>query len=260
MKKILYSLFFVFICCQYNTASTAPHAQEQFLKANEFYKQGKYEEAYQRYLAVPSKSAFVHYNLGNCAYKLTRYGQALVHWRRAEMCWGIFNREDLLSNIELVKNKLGLSIQKDKKSKDKEGPGAEIAHIWQGANAFVGSFVCSASLFFFQFLFLLVWLLLLLYIRYFYKLHLNSIFFLLIFMCGSSVCLLVSKYIMISKIYGVVVSGQAKLFSGPGKTYQELGKIREGQEGVIKKKSEDFYKVNVGGKSGWVNKDSVESL
>jgi hypothetical protein len=260
MKKILYGLFFVFVCCQYNTISTAPHAQEQFFKANEFYKQGKYEEAYRGYLVVPSKSAFVHYNLGNCAYKLTRYGQALVHWRRAEMCWGIFNREDLLSNIELVKNKLGLSIQKDKKSKNKEGPGAGIAYLWQRINVFVESFIRSASLFFFQLLFLFVWLFLLIYIRYFHKLHFNSIFFLLIFMCGSSVCLLISKYIILSKIYGIVVSGEVKLFSGPGKTYQELGKIREGQEGVIEKKSGDFYKVNMGEKSGWVNKDSVESL
>ena len=44
--------------------------REQFLQANEFYKDGKVEEALSLYEGIPNKGGVVFYNLGNCAYKL----------------------------------------------------------------------------------------------------------------------------------------------------------------------------------------------
>lgn len=63
-----------------------PPWQEKNLRAHELYEQGKYAEAlalYKEILAADPKVAFVHFDVGNCAYHLQDYEAAVLSYREA---------------------------------------------------------------------------------------------------------------------------------------------------------------------------------
>jgi len=63
-----------------------PPWQEENLRAHELYEQGKYAEAqalYREILAADPKVAFVHYDVGNCAYHLRDFEGAVKSYREA---------------------------------------------------------------------------------------------------------------------------------------------------------------------------------
>ena len=70
-------------------------SSDLFNRANQKYKNGHFQKALNLYEQIPNKSAGVNYNIGNCAYKLKQFGQALVHWPQATheiIIWFIFVR------------------------------------------------------------------------------------------------------------------------------------------------------------------------
>ena len=132
--------------------------QDLFLKANLLYKSGKFEKSKDLYEKIPNKGSRVYYNLGNCFYRLDKYGYALLNWRRAEKQWGIYNKSELLENIYLLKSKL--FGQKEQTTK--------IKFFLNIKNQIV-SFIKSAPLLLIQIIFFVLWLFLFLYLRYLYK-------------------------------------------------------------------------------------------
>jgi tetratricopeptide (TPR) repeat protein len=63
-----------------------PEWADQNIRANELFKQGKYEEAaaaYREILALNPDLAVIHFNLGNCAYNLQRYEEAFASFQEA---------------------------------------------------------------------------------------------------------------------------------------------------------------------------------
>ena len=64
-------------------AATDPQSEKQ---AEEFYREGKYNEAaeiYRKLRAGGMESAILYYNLGNCYYKLGENTQAILNYERA---------------------------------------------------------------------------------------------------------------------------------------------------------------------------------
>lgn len=63
-----------------------PEWEDKNLRANELFKQGKYEEAagvYREILVLDPDLAAIHFNLGNCAYYLQSYEEAVASFREA---------------------------------------------------------------------------------------------------------------------------------------------------------------------------------
>ena len=82
MKKILLILpvLLISLCA---LAATDPQSEKQ---AEEFYREGKYNEAaeiYRKLRAGGMESAILYYNLGNCYYKLGENTQAILNYERA---------------------------------------------------------------------------------------------------------------------------------------------------------------------------------
>jgi len=227
-------------------------AQDYFVQANILYKEGKFEAAMELYEKIPNKSAYVYYNLGNCAYKLKRYGWALLHWRRAERYWGFFNRDELLDNIMLLQEevKKAAGIQKEKRS-------PIMLAITKIKNLII-SWIRSTPHIIIQLLFLLLWLFLFIYIRFLYKKRKKWTIIALFALIAFFGILLVVRYSIDARKYGVVVSQQARLLSGPGETFQTLMQIETAQEAVIKKEKSDYYKVKVNKHIGWISKKDIE--
>ncbi len=249
-KQFLCIIFTLIACITY---AQAVNYQEMFFKANELYKEGNYQQAQNLYQQISNKSPHVHYNLGNCAYKLGNHGMALVHWRRAEKDWGLFNRSELLHNIAMVKK------HSQTKKTEAESPLDRIKEIVDQAKSAVISTVRALPLFMLQLIFLLMWALSFLYLRYLYKKR-HKIIIVLLFtsnlFCGA---LLAVRYNFEYRLHGIVVTKQTALLSGPGKSYQTLGLLPETKQVLIKGSSDNFYKVKVNGVIGWVNKSAIET-
>ena len=94
----------LFFCTAQAQSSSKSHAL--FTQANEWYKKGSFEQAYQQYLKIEQPTPAVHFNRGNCAYRMGKCGMALAHWHRAEWNWGLTDREALRKNQALAHTKL----------------------------------------------------------------------------------------------------------------------------------------------------------
>jgi len=251
----IFSIFFVISCSANEVNST-----HIFEKANQFYKDGKFERAIELYKKIPNKSAYVNYNLGNCSYKLSDYGNALLYWRRAERNWGFFNRSELLENIMLLKQTVlelnGITVKKPN----------SVTLFFIKLKNLVSSWIRTMPLFILQFLFLLLWLFLFTYLRFLYKKRKKYAIVTLFSLIAFFGIILVVRYSFESKIYGVVIEKQVPILSGPGETFQKIMQLYQAQEVVIKKESGDYYKIkalNTEGttfRAGWVDKKFVKTI
>lgn len=78
MKNLVTIIFFL--------VSQVFFAQDNFEKGNNFYKNGKYEQAVEVYNAVLStkkQSAELYFNIGNCYYKLNKVAPAIYNYEKA---------------------------------------------------------------------------------------------------------------------------------------------------------------------------------
>lgn len=224
-----------------------------FLQASVLYKQGQFQQALDAYAKIIDKDRNVYFNQGNCAFKLQRYGQALVFWRRAERDWGIFNRQELNDNITLVKKithpHAGQQLQ--------QGPVLALQTYVKFIKSMYTSFVRATPLFIFQFFFLLLWILFFVLLKWFKRNRKSLAVMLVAGIYISAGLLLVSKYSMNFKVHAVVTSQQSILYSGPGTTYHELGTLGQADEVVIQRESDGYYKVKASPLFGWIIKDAV---
>lgn len=234
---------------------SAQSQQELFLQANELYKKQDFKEAYDKYSHLEEKNSVVEFNLGNCAFKLGRKGEALLHWRRAENDWGFFHRYELIDNIVLVRNELGL----DRAEKIVGGPSQRFFHVCNEVGNVYSSFVRSIPLLFLQLIFLGIWAFLLLYSRYLYRKHHQFIMVVLFFLLAGAGGMLATKYGGRHQQQGVVTS-EGRLYSGPGENYQFLASALEGQEGTIKRETDDYFKVKIGAVTGWLHKKHLGKI
>lgn len=77
-----------------------------FSKASDFYEKGRYDDAiseYHKMLAVSIESGNLYYNLGNCYFKKSEIGRAILNYERAKRL--IPRDKDLKSNYEYARYK-----------------------------------------------------------------------------------------------------------------------------------------------------------
>ncbi|MBD3273198.1 hypothetical protein GF385_02490 [Candidatus Dependentiae bacterium] len=224
--------------------------QEIFLQANDFYRQGEFQTAYNLYKKIKNPSMEVNYNLGNCAYKLNDFGYAMLYWKRAEKDWGFFNRTELLENINILRQKLF----------GKESPKSKLFEYLSFYKNYFLSLVRSAPLFSMQILFLIFWIISFLYIRFLFKRNKRFLIYILFVFIATLGVLLVLRYNLDFKNYGIVVSKNAEILSGPGDSFQKLGVLPETSQVRIQRISDDYYKIKFQRLTGWINQEDVEKI
>jgi hypothetical protein len=248
----LYVLGMFYAC---SAANENRSDEELFTQANEAYKKGAFALAYDDYQKITNKGCAVHYNMGNCAYKLSNYGYALLHWRRAERDWGFWGREELNKNIELVKKQM----TPQQPSQEASGLSTIIDFFKSNKNAFFAS-SRATTLFHLQIIVLLVWICLFCYLRYLYKRKQKVVIFTLFLLQAVFTFMLAIKYNSQFREFAIITSQQATLLSGPGSTFTQLQRLPEAQEAVIIGSSGDYYKIRVNGRIGWLTKTSIEKI
>lgn len=224
--------------------------REVFLQANNLYKQGDFKSAYKFYKKISNPGAQVNYNLGNCAYKLGDFGYSMLYWKRAEKDWGFFSRSELIQNIDLLKQKIsGKRIIKNK-----------LFEFFRFYKNYSLSLLRSAPLFAVQILFLIFWIICFFYIRFLFKRKkkfLITILFIFMAILGG---LFVLRYSLDFKHYGITISKEAKVLSGPGDSFQMLDVLPQTTQVRIQRISDDYYKIKFQRLIGWVSQKDVEKI
>lgn len=228
------------------------NSNELFLYGNELYKKGDYTEALKQYEQISQKTPHLLYNMGNCAYKLKKFGYALLYWRKAEHDWGISGRDELLKNIELVKKEL----TSDSSNKKTSG----IKKVSESFSNEALSLIKGIPLLWLQLAVLLMWLFLFLYLHYLHRKGRAFIITCLFFFLALTASMLTLKYGITFRQYGVVVVKQGTLRAGPGDTYKTLGEVSQGDEVRIFKKTDDFYKVTARGTIAWISETELKAV
>ncbi|MFA6263339.1 MAG: SH3 domain-containing protein [Candidatus Babeliales bacterium] len=229
-----------------------------FVKANEFYRNGAIKHAYELYQKITPQTPAVHFNLGNCAYRMGNFGMAFVHWRRAEWNWGFHDRESLQHNITLVQEKL-----RGVPTADEEQPFLTMLRAsTRSLYHRTLSYAKSLPILYAQLIFLFLWLICC--VGYAYR---NTTKIIRYVWCGSIVvfiafgCLVATKMVAASRQQLIIIKTPANLTSGPQKSgFAALGQLKEGQEADILGESGDFYKIHINSTTGWIDKQVVEKI
>jgi tetratricopeptide (TPR) repeat protein len=227
-----------------------------FAQATALYKQQQYQDALDTYSKIIDKDRGVYFNQGNCAFKLEKYGLALLFWRRAERDWGVFNRHELSDNISLVKK---VTSPRSKESLE-QGPWVMFLSSVRSLRGSCVSFIRATPLLVFQVIFLLLWLLFFLVFKWLKRKKYKFLIIVIAVLYTCTGILLVSKYSMTYKVYGVVTARQATLYSGPGETYQTLGTLREASEVTILRESDGYCKIRTPINFGWVDRKTIDII
>ena len=74
---------------------------------------------------------------------------------------------------------------------------------------------------------------------------------------GSALAL---RYSLSAARYGIVTSQKAILYSGPSTTYAHLGSITQAYEVIIKKESNDYFKIQTHDTIAWASKQDLTEI
>lgn len=221
----------------------ARDVQETVLKAHKQYEQGNIEQALTLYNSIEKKGPATWYNLGNCHYKQKNYMDALVCWKKAERDASWSELPALYHNIDEAYKTLNVQ----------HGYGFKVS-MYRTIKRILALF----SLFGWQLLFLLFWVVLLFFAarlaragRY----ALLSSFCLLVVLFGGC---LYKKYDLISSRSGVIVEKDLVVYSGPGVDFHELGTLVKATEINICEEQADWLKVREHDLVGWIPMKKVE--
>lgn len=241
---------FTFVFTQEFVGKQESAPEYTFYKANTLYEAGKYKEAideYEKLLERGFESGNLYYNLGNCYFKLSNLGRAILSYERAKRL--IPRDADLEFNYNYA-----LSLVKNYPLKIEGG--------WFGAKLFyrfldyftVSELVIVLELLYFLILFLVV-------IRAVYRSSMTNyilvVLLLLFAFCGGS---LYSKVSRIGK-EAIVVLDKVECKYEPFDNATKYFTLQNGWKVLVVEKKTGWYKIKfLDGKTGWVRKEALEII
>lgn len=223
----------------------AGEGHELFLRANNYYAEKDYDSALKTYEMITDKGCSVLYNMGNCYFNMQNYPYALVYWSRAEN--GANNQE--YNRIQHNKQLAFAALGKQKKEAWYEYiAGAVTSHLPQ------------LSLFFLQLFFLICWFLLILGMRKKQtgrKRYLKGIVSLCVLTCA----VFLGVHYKNNDVHSaIVVKKDAKIFSGPDKSFHVLSSAAYADCAAVKETRMGWYKIQYADMIGWVESDVIQII
>lgn len=236
MKAVFISLFLFF-----SSFIFAQDVEETFLQANNQYQSNQFEQALDLYSSIERKGPATWCNMGNCAFRMKNYVEALVFWKRAKKGASRSELIDLNKHIAAVDQLLGRA--------------PKAGGLEQYADRILGRF----SLFSLQLLFLFAWLSLFGFIFFVrvYKPIFISILLPTSLVFGFATF---AKYRLHSNPAAIVIEKSVSLFSGPDQNYPILKKTNLADEVAVLQQRDHWYKVRSDGLAGWMLADKLEVI
>lgn len=220
----------------------AAHQEETFLRANQLYDQKEYDKALQEYQALTDKGSTVWYNMGNCAFQVGHYMQALAYYKCAQKDAIGLLRADVLHNIDVVENKLGHT---------------HIQTRTQRWLQYIQAWVMVVPWLLLQLLVLSILLVVFLVLKNWRVRKRYGVLtvFLVLSIVFTSVLLL--KYNHDVSRVGIVVHPQVIVRAGPDKNYPAVSTMNEATEVTVEEMRVLWYKVTYNTNVGWVSSDDI---
>jgi tetratricopeptide (TPR) repeat protein len=216
--------------------------EELFSQAQKEYSQCHFDNALQLFSQINNKSAYIWYNMGNCAYQLGNDLNALLFWQRAYHYGNASIVFASAFNIEQLQKKLGIYQ----------------AGIFNKILQALKNMIKIIPLILFQILFLCLLSILFFFIYRWQKqyLLLSNIFIILL----ASGIILKIKYDEQWVKGGLIIENKVNLYAGPDKSFHELFSLPAGSFITILAKQNDWIKINSLNKSGWIEKKYLEII
>lgn len=214
-------------------------------RANTLYRSKKYEDALSLFLKLESqgiRNPYLEYNLGNTYYRLGKKGKALLHYERA---YFLNPRDrDIRWNLYLLKGK----------TERFENPFIHILKPLMHLLSFKESILLS-SIFYFLLMISLAGV-----IIYKSKIwQISSYVFIIFFLFTFSIYL--SWTAQTHKHIGVITVNEIIGRAGPGEDYDEVVKIKDGEEVRILEEKLNYCLIQISnGPTVWIKKEGVEKI
>ncbi len=229
--------------------------QASFDKANELYKQDKFEEAIQSYeqiLESGQHSVELYFNLGNAYYKLNKIAPAIYNYEKALLLQP--NNSDVKNNLKFAQNMMIDEI--------KEVPKVGFSNWLSGFTSVYHYDSWAKIAIGFSFLVLLS------FIGYYFisKILVKRIFFGLavLFLICSVLSVVVASFEKNQTENfnpAIVFSESVPVKSEPKQTSQNVALIHEGTKVYVLESLDDYYKVELpNGTEGWLIQSAVKTL
>jgi len=217
----------------------ATNVQEIFLNANQLYQEEKYAKALQLYDSIEKKGPATWFNMGNCAFGLKKYVEAIIYWKRARKNSATYWLQAIDHNISHAYNKLGRVYT-------------------QGLMEKIYAQISLVSLFWLQLLFIICWFFF--FICWFWlkkwRFGLLATLIVLNIVCTAVLFL---KYRTVQYPLAIVKNNTV-LFSGPDKDYHVMANINAADQVQVGQKDGRWYKVKYGSITGWVLSENIEIM
>jgi hypothetical protein len=240
---ITHIIFWVFstFCSATNTyvAQASVTVEQLFGQAVQKSKAGDFAEAIDLYKKIPGNFQVLS-NIASCYYCLGDFANTLLFLKKAQKQATFTQQLQLEERLEVVRAKLGFKSKR-------------VFGAVENAKKILTKMVIlcfSVSSFWLEILLVCLWILLIFAFKYSWRRA---------FVWGAGVSwitvLLFLFFVSGAKQVktGIILSPDAKFFSGPGKHFLVLGSAVPGSELRLTQKSGDYFKIKIGKKSGWVH-------
>ena len=219
-------------------------AEESFLQANTLYHQQAYNQALEKYVAIPLKSSGVLYNIGNCYYHLGHMSHAILYWLRAQRIatsWNMLAYIDY--NIDVAKTALGASSGKK---------------LFNQIGTLIRYLIAVIPPMLLQLIMIMLLIMMLIFIIFQSRRYFIFVCLLMLVISGSA--LLGYWYYQEHHTIGIVVEKMVSVYSGPGPTYSEVAHLKEGDQVTIGNQEDTWYKITHNELHGWIPTHFVEII
>ena len=249
MKKLTYILFFIF------QGLFAQNPDGLFIKANNQYKEGKFQEAIQTYDSIEKMgfiSSELYYNLGNCHYKLNQVAPTIYNYEKALIINPlnedaannlVFARRLTIDNIEELPKTIFDKIDASFVKKLSYNQWAIVCVVFSffGSLLFLGFYFADSST----------------RKRVFFISSLISFFFLIV-----SIALTVKEYDeSTSKIEAIIYAQEISVKNAPTDNSEDVFTLHEGTKVSVLDSVDDWNKIKIAdGKIGWMPQSELKIL
>lgn len=246
MKNILYILLLV---------SQVFFAQTGFEKGNDYYKNGKYEQAIDAYNSVISskkQSAELYFNLGNCYYKLNKVAPAIYNFEKAL----VFSPDnsDIVNNLKFAQKrtvdeiKVVPKVGFEKLLRDFTGKYNYNTWAWIAVAFSVLFFVCFLGYYFST-------------LAIIKRLFFFGMFVIVVLLVSSISSAIFERSYFKNEKPAIVFAEMTDLKIEPRNRAKTLLVLHEGSKVFVAEKVDNWKKVELtDGTEGWIDSDAIREV
>lgn len=216
--------------------------EEAYLKANQKYTQGHYDQAALLYEGMTNKGSAAWYNLGNCYRYLERYKDAYIAYTRAL-------KDCISADYPILIEQKAQSYEQWTGHKEMPLLLSEKIMKW------IGFF----TLFQWQIAFLLLWITLLFSLRLLPRTTGSKVFIMLLSVMVCVLFFLLYYAYCDSKQQGVMIQ-QTKIFVAPRADVYVVKEVVAGERIIVMDLCKNWTKVEAHGIIGWIQNSAYETL